>query len=291
MRLSELWAMYEADKRLMGYSPITLRGYGIQAKLLIKHLGDMNIDELTPFHLKQYLIDISDPEKRQALGQRPLKASSIGHRIRFIRAFCRYLHDEGVTNKNLASKLQEPKMGQRIPKFLTPEEIELVRDACSDTREKAVIEFFFSTGLRIGEAYRLNRSDIQWETRSARVLGKGNKERYIFFSRKCSIWLKKYLDSRTDEHEALFVTERRPIRRLSISQLRANVKKVAGRSEVENNVYPHKWRHSFATTMLNNDCPMEVIMINLGHARISTTMLYAQHSPERLRQLHDKYFR
>lgn len=291
MLLSELWKMYKADKRMLGYSSHTLKSYRIQADLLIRHLGDMDVEGLTAFHLKQYLIDISDPEKRKNEGKEPLKPSSIGHRIRFIRSFCRYLHEEGITDKNLASKLQEPKLGQRIPKALTPEEIELIRDSCTDTREKAIIEFFFSTGLRIGEAQRLNRSDITWETRSARVLGKGNKERYIFFSRKCAIWLKKYLNGRKDDHEALFVTERKPYRRMSISQLRAVVKKVAQRSEVENNVYPHKWRHSFATTMLNNDCPMEVIMLHLGHARISTTMLYAQHSPEKLRQLHDKYFR
>lgn len=291
MYLSELWPLYEADKRLLGYSEHTLKGYRIQSSLLIRHLGDMDINELTTFHLKQYLIQITDPEKRKLTGKKPLQASSIGHRIRFIRSFCRYLHDEGMTDRNLAAKLQEPKLGQRIPKTLTQEEIELLRDACCNVREKAVIEFFYSTGVRIGEAHHINKADIKWETRSIRVIGKGNKEREVFFSRKCAIWLKKYIESRKDDHEALFVTERKPIRRLSISQLRANIKKVAKHSEVETNVYPHRWRHSFATTMLNNDCPMEVIMLNLGHARISTTMLYAQYSGEKLRQLHDKYFR
>lgn len=291
MRLSELWNIYEADKRLLGYSQYTLKGYAIQARLLVNYLGNIDIEELTTLHLKQYLIDISDPERRKCNGKKPLQPSSIGHRIRFIRSFCRYLHEEGITDKNLASKLQEPKLGQRIPKTLTQEEIELLRDACSNVREKAVIEFFYSTGVRIGEAQRINKADIKWETRSIKVIGKGNKEREVFFSRKCAIWLRKYMDSREDGHEALFVTERKPTRRLSISQLRTNIKKVAKHSEVETNVYPHRWRHSFATTMLNNDCPMEVIMLNLGHARISTTMLYAQHSPEKLRQLHDKYFR
>ena len=291
MLISEGFKFYCSDKKLLGYSFHTLKSYKIQCNLLIRYLGDMDISELTPIHLKQYLLDVSDPEKRIASGKQPLKPSSIGHRVRFLKSFFRYLHEEGITSKNLSSKLQEPKLGKRIPKAMTLEEIELIRDACNSTKEKAIIEFFFSTGIRIGEARSVNKHDINWETRSLKILGKGDKERYIFFSRKCAIWLKKYLTNREDNCEALFVTQRKPIRRVSVAQLRKYIKDIGKRSETNVNAYPHRWRHSFATKMLSNDAPMDVIMLHLGHVKISTTMLYAQHTPEKLGQLHDKYFR
>ena len=123
------------------------------------------------------------------------------------------------------------------------------------------------------------------------VIGKGNKQREVYFTERCRIWLQKYLQSRTDEHEALLVTVRNPIRRMSIARIREVVKAIAQHSEVTANVYLHRWRHTMATTMLNNGAPIEVIQSNLGHARPTTTMIYAQLSGERRRQEYNKYFR
>jgi len=278
--LTEAWKLYEGDKRLLGYSPHTLNAYQIQSNLLIRHIGDIEIENVTHLALKEYLIK-----------QVHLKPASVGHRIKFIRSLFRYLHEEGFVNHNVAAKLREPKQGKRIPKFFNEEEIELLRDSCDSLLEKALTEFFFSTGCRIGEVYGLNRRDINWDARSASVIGKGDKQREVYFTIKCKIWLDKYIKSRTDDHEALFVTVRNPIRRMSIARIREIVKEIAKHSEVETNVYPHRWRHSMATTMLNNGAPMEVIMSNLGHQRISTTMIYAQLSGERRRQEYNKYFR
>ena len=280
MLLSKAWQLYEADKKLLGYSPHTLTAYQIQANLLIRELGDVEIGDVSYVNLKEYLIK-----------QEHLKPASIGHRIKFIRSLFRYLHEEGFIDRNVAAKLREPKQGKRIPKFLNDEEIELLRDSCDSLLEKALTEFFFSTGCRIGEVFGLNRRDINWDDRSASVIGKGDKQREVYFTIKCKIWLDKYIKSRTDDHEALFVTIRKPIRRMSIARIREVVKAIAQHSEVTTNVYPHRWRHSMATTMLNNGAPMEVIMSNLGHARISTTMIYAQLSGERRRQEYNKYFR
>ena len=280
MLLSKAWKLYEADKRLLGYSPHTLNAYKLQANLLIRHIGDIEIENVTHLALKEYLIK-----------QEHLKPASIAHRIKFIRSLFRHLHEEGFIDRNVAAKLREPKQGKRIPKFLNDEEIELLRDSCDSLLEKSLTEFFFSTGCRIGEVYGLNRRDINWDARSASVIGKGDKQREVYFTIKCKIWLDKYLKSRTDDHEALFVTVRNPIRRMSIARIREVVKAIAQHSEVTTNVYPHRWRHSMATTMLNNGAPMEVIMSNLGHARVSTTMIYASLSGERRRQEYNKYFR
>jgi len=278
--LSRAYEFYEKDKKLLNYSTHTLNAYSLQVKLLIKYLGDVDITSITYIHLKEYLIQ-----------QEHLKPASLGHRIRFVRSFFRYLHEEDFIDKNISSKLKEPKEGTRIPKSLSIEEVELIRDSCKTLLEKSLVEFFYSTGCRIGEVFGCNVSDVNWQDRGVRVIGKGDKEREVFFTEKCRIWLKKYLDSRNDACEALFVTERNPIRRMSITRIREVVKDIAKNSEVESNVFPHRWRHTTATTMLENGASLDVIMKTLGHVRPSTTLIYAHSSRERRKQEYNKYMR
>lgn len=279
MKLTEAWLVYEADKRIEGFSPATLKGYRIQHNQLLKHFGDIDLDEITLPTLKQYLIEKAGH----------LKPSSLGMRIRFLRAFFRYTSEEGYCQANPARKLKEPKLGQRVPKALSAEDTVELQEACKTPFEHALIEFMYSTGCRIGEVYRLNRNAIDWENRSCIVLGKGNKEREVYFSIKAAIWLKKYLASRKDGDMALFVTERAP-HRMSIAQLRYVVKRVAKRSEVEANIYPHKLRHSYATHLLNNGAPLEGIQTLLGHSKLETTRLYAQLSGPRRKEIYTRYF-
>lgn len=279
MLLSEAWQLYAVDKQIEGFSPVTLKGYKIQHNLLIRYFGDAGLDEIMLPALKEYLMESASH----------LKPSSLGHRIRFIRAFFRWAAEEGYAAANPARKLREPKFGARVPKALNEEDTVLLQEACRIPLEHALIEFMYSTGCRIGEIYRLNRSAINWENRSCIVLGKGDKEREVYFSIKAAIWLKKYLSERKDTDMALFVTQRAP-HRMSIDALRYTVKKVAERSEVKVNVYPHKLRHSFATHLLNNGAPMEGIQTLLGHAKLETTMLYAQLAGPRRQEIYRKYF-
>jgi len=146
---------------------------------------------------------------------------------------------------------QEPKTGIRLPKALTEEDIELLREGCTSPLEHALVEFLYTTGCRIGEVAKLNRNAIDWETRSLYVRGKGDKEREVYFNIKCCIWLKRYLRGRKDTDMALFVTERTP-HRMGIAEIRYIIKRVARRSGVGTIVYPHKLRHSYATHLLNN---------------------------------------
>lgn len=120
--------------------------------------------------------------------------------------------------------MKEPKLGKRIPKYLSELEIEHLREACQTTMENALFEFMYSTGCRIGEVVKLNREDIDFRFNSVIVLGKGDKEREVYFNTRCSIWLKRYLDERSDEDFCLFITVRRPKRRMSIDNLRYIIK-------------------------------------------------------------------
>lgn len=283
MKLSEVYEVYEADKRLEGFSPHTFKAYKIQLKLLISHFGDVEIDSLSLVDFKKYLA--KDSER--------LKPSSIGHRVRFIRSLFRYAHEEGYTPSFTVSKLKEPKQGARVPKFIIEEDLEKLRESCETPREKALISLLYSTGCRIGEVHRMDKAHVNWESRSIVVLGKGDKEREVYFDVKAKFWLNKYLAARTDENQALFVSERKldgDYRRSCIHQLRYTVKRIAERSEVAVNIYPHRFRHSFCTHLLDRGAPLEAISNLAGHARISTTRIYAQLSGEQRRAIYNKYF-
>src|SRR5699024_2121801 len=147
MLLSEAWSKYQSDKKIEGYSPLTLKMYGFQFNLLKRFFSDVKVKEITTENLKQYLID--DGEH--------LKPSSLGHRIRFIKSLFKWTYEEGHISKNPAVKLKEPKLGQRIPKFLSKHEIEHLREGCHTPMENALLEFFYSTGCRIGEVAKLNK--------------------------------------------------------------------------------------------------------------------------------------
>lgn len=279
MKLSELWEGYATDKTLLGYAPGTIKQYKLQLGLLTRYVGDIDIEELTLQQVKEYLMSLT--------GRKP---GTIGHRIRFIRSYFRWAHDEGYISRNPMIRLKEPKMGMRVPKALSQEDVENLREACKTPQEHAIIEFMYTTGCRIGEVIRINKGDIDWDNRSCIVLGKGDKEREVYFNVKCAIWLKKYLNSRNDTDMALFVTERAP-RRMNVANMRYVVKRVAIRAGIETNVYPHKLRHSYATHLLDNGMSLEGIQSLLGHSKLETTRLYAQLSGPRRREMYQRYFR
>lgn len=278
MLLSESWTLYEMDKRLMNYSKHTLKAYKLQVRLLSQGLNDPDIKDITYEQLKFYLA-----------AQGHLKPASLGHRIRFIQSFFRWAVDEGYLNKNQAAKLKEPKLGSRVPKFLTDEDIETLREACASPLEHALVEFLFTTGCRIGEIVTLDKSALNMQNSSVIVQGKGDKEREVYFNTKCRIWLKKYFEVRKDKDTALFVTERAP-HRMSIAQVRYIIKRIASRAGIEVNVYPHRLRHSYATHLLDNGAPIEAIQQLMGHQKAETTQIYAQLSGERRRELYKRYF-
>jgi integrase/recombinase XerD len=277
--LSKAWETYESDKRIEGFSQQTLKAYKLQALLVIRYFKDVKLETITTIQLKEYLAKSSEN----------LKPSSLAHRIRFIKSLFRWSHEEGHILMNPAVKLKEPKVGKRIPKFLTEREIEHIREACNTPMEKALFEFMFSTGCRIGEIVSLDKNRINWSNRSAIVLGKGDKEREVYFNIRCEIWLKRYIDNRQDYDPAIFVTERNP-HRMSIAQMRYIVKRISNRAEMNKVIHPHQLRHSYATHLLNNGAPLDIIQSLLGHQKSETTKIYAQLSGSLRQELYRKYF-
>ena len=144
--LSEAWNAYETDKRIEGFSPYTIKAYGIQAKLLVLYFKDAEIATLNIENLKDYLNNSASA----------LKPSSMAYRIRFMKSLFRWCHVEVHIQHNPASKIKEPKVGKRIPKFLTEKEIELLREACKSPMEKALFEFMFSLDAGSAKLFLLN---------------------------------------------------------------------------------------------------------------------------------------
>ncbi|WP_338115734.1 tyrosine-type recombinase/integrase [Paenibacillus monticola] len=211
----------------------------------MSELGDLDIKEVTLTMLKEYLA-------RQA---NRLKPSSLGHRIRFVRSLFRYAYEETYLATNPSLKLREPKLDKRIPKFLIEEDIIHLKISCQSLRERALLEFLYCTGCRVGEVEKVNIEDLNWENCSAIVNGKGSKQREVYFTTECKVWLKRYLASREDSCKALFVTDTHPTKRMAISTIRWVLKRLADRGEIEANVYPHRFRHTYACQLLDNGAP------------------------------------
>ena len=279
---------YLEAKRLDGYSPRTLYSYRRQLQHLAVRLGsDMLVDQIQLEHLRAYLSSFTH-----------LKTSSLANRIRVVKVFFKWLHEEEVLLRNPAVKLKEPRLPHHIPKALSIEEVELLRDACKSPLEHALIEFFFATGCRVGEVHALDQDNVDWIRRSAIVLGKGNKEREVYFGAKAALWLRRYLNDCEDSSPALFVTNCRRAQkdgslsrqRLSISQMQRVFKRVAARCGLATRVTPHVLRHTLATLLLNQDAPIAAVQSILGHASPTTTQLYVHLSGESRQATYRRYF-
>lgn len=280
MLLSEASDLYLRTKEQEGFSSYTINAYRIQQSLLIRDIGDIEIKDVTLQQLRDHI-------RKEAAH---LKTSSVAHKTRAIKSMFAWLLYEEHTEKNPALKLREPKLDQRIPKALTVEEMELLRDSCETTLEHALIEFFFATGARVGEVFRINRADINFERHSVVVDGKGRKQREVYFGARAAIWLKRYLKSRSDDDPALFVTINKPYHRMAICQMQRRFKVVAARCGLDGKVHPHVLRHTFATMVLNNGGALHTVQDLLGHDKPETTMLYTSVSGEARRQAYDRYF-
>ncbi len=279
---------YLKARKLDGYSDKTLYSYRLHLNHLAADLGDATpISMVKLEHLRTHLTSLTH-----------LQTSSLANKVRALKAFFKWLYEEEVLERNPALKLREPRLPARIPKALSVEEVELLRDACESLLEHALVEFFFATGCRVSEIHQLDRIDLDWLRRSVVVLGKGNKEREVYFGAKAALWLKRYLDNRSDNTLALFVTKRRrrqhsgtlEHQRLSTSQMQRIFKRVAKRCELEEKVTPHVLRHTLATLLLNQGAPIAAVQSILGHASPTTTQLYVNLSGESRQMLYRRHF-
>lgn len=269
--------LFLASKRLEGLSDNTLKGYDLELGIFAKNVK-VRTSEITTADIRVYL------------GKFPhLKGSSIARKLSVLKSFFGWLTGEDIIQRDPTTRINPPKKERRLPKALSIEELELMREHCKTDRQRAFLEVLYATGCRLSEVYSLNRSDIDFHTLSCKVVGKGDKEREVYFSFKAMYHLRKYLNARTDDEQALFVTERKPYRRLSRRGLQREIDVIAKNAGIEKAVSPHTLRHTFATLTLNNGADIVAVQHLLGHSNPSTTQGYAVLSEERKQEQYRKY--
>ena len=175
-----------------------------------------------------------------------------------------------------------------VKEVLTDENIEILRDSCQELRDVALIDMLASTGMRVGELVKINREDVDFQERQCVVFGKGNKEREVYFNARTKIHLKKYLDSRTDDNPALFVSLTKPYNRLSISGVEVRLRNLGKQANL-NKVHPHKFRRTLATMAIDRGMPIEQVQKLLGHVKIDTTLHYAMVNQTNVKIAHRKF--
>lgn len=175
-----------------------------------------------------------------------------------------------------------------VKEIISDETIEMMRDHCSEIRDLAIIDLLYSTGIRVGELVNLDIVDLDMEQRECVVFGKGDKERRVYFDAKAKIHLQNYLDSRTDDNPALFVTLDSPHSRLKISGVEIRLREL-GRTLGIPRVHPHKFRRTMATRAIDKGMPIEQVQKILGHSQIDTTMQYAIVNQNNVKNSHQKF--
>lgn len=207
---------------------------------------------------------------------------------RNISSFFSWLEEEDYILKSPMRRIHKIKTKTVVKEIISDETIELMRDSCTQIRDLAIIDLLYSTGIRVGELVNLNIADLDMEQRECVVFGKGDKERRVYFDAKAKIHLQNYLDSRTDDNPALFVTLDSPHYRLKISGVEIRLREL-GRHLGVPRVYPHKFRRTMATRAIDKGMPIEQVQKILGHSQIDTTMQYAIVNQNNVKSSHQKF--
>lgn len=205
-----------------------------------------------------------------------------------MRNFFGFLCQKEFIKKNPADGLDKIKSPKEIKKAFSDVELEKLRRGCDILRNKAIIEFLYSTGVRISELCSLNRDDIDFMHEEVIVMGKGSKERTVYLSKVSIMYLQEYLKSRDDDNPALFVSERKPVRRVTVDGMQAMLKRLGEATGVDD-VHPHRFRRTLATNLLKKGMPIEEVQVILGHEKIETTLIYASAAKEKVKSDHKKY--
>ena len=268
-----------SSKEIEGCSNRTLNYYKDN---IIKMLDTINlpIDEITTEILRNYLADYKSNSKAGMV--------TIDNIRRTLSSFFTWLENEDYIVKSPVRRIHKVKTTRRVKETFTDENLEKLRDTCSNVRDLAILELLISTGMRVGEITRLNISDMNFQERSCIVLGKGNSEREVYFSAKSKMYIKKYLEMRTDNNEALFVSLIKPYNRLGISGFEILIRNLGKEANI-NKVHPHKFRRTMATMAIDKGMPIEQVQKLLGHIKIDTTMEYAMVNQNNVKNSHRKF--
>lgn len=273
-------------KKELNYSDYTIKNYQLDLTDFFKYVSKSNIDFLNikNTHVRGYL---------KYLDTCNLKNTTISRRISALRTFYNYLLEKGFVKSNIFLNIKNPKLEKKLPNYLNYTEIEELL-ASIDTRtdegleRRLLIEMFYSTGCRVGEMVNVKISDIDFSSKTIKVMGKGSKERIVYYGDYASKYLEDYLKNK-DKKGYLFTNKRGE--KLTIEEVEYIVRDIMKHISIKTHVTPHTLRHTFATHLLNNGADIRTVQELLGHANLSTTGIYTHVSSDRLKDVYFKTFK
>lgn len=272
-------SLFISAKRVEGCSEKTLKYYQSTIVNVISQIKK-EATSITTDDLRLYL-DIYQTNSGAS-------KTTIDNIRRILSSFYSWLEDENYIVKSPVRRIHKVKTCKTVKETYSDETIEIMRDNSGCIRDLAIIDLLASTGMRVGELVNLNRNDIDFVNRECVVLGKGNKQRKVYFDARTKIHLSQYLKGRTDENLALFVSLQKPFDRLQISGVEIRLRELGRKLDI-NKVHPHKFRRTLATMAIDKGMPIEQVQKLLGHESVDTTLQYAMVNQNNVKQSHHKF--
>lgn len=276
---TELLQAFLSAKKIEGCSDKTIDYYQSTIETLFSTVRKP-ISDISTNDIRCYLSNYQE--------QRKVGRVTIDNMRRIFSSFFAWLEDEDYIVKSPVRRIHRVRTESLVKEVLTDENMEVLRDSCQEIRDIAMIDLLASTGMRVGELVNLNREDIDFHERQCVVFGKGNKEREVYFNARTKIHLQNYLNSRTDDNPALFVSLSKPHSRLTISGVEVRLRLLGRRVNIAK-VHPHKFRRTLATMAIDKGMPIEQVQRLLGHVKIDTTLHYAMVNQNNVKMAHRKY--
>lgn len=271
--------MFLEAKKIEGCSERTLQYYRVTVNRLLSVLQSP-IRKICTEDVRTYLAEYQKINNCSKV--------TVDNVRRNISSFFSWLEEEDYILKSPMRRIHKIKTKQPVKEVISDEAIERLRDGCKCQRDIAMIDLLYSTGMRVGELVNLNIADLNFEQRECVVFGKGDKERQVYFDAKAKLHLQTYINNRTDDNPALFVSLDAPHDRLKISGVEIRLRSL-GRELSLNRIHPHKFRRTMATRAIDKGMPIEQVQKILGHSQIDTTMQYAIVNQNNVKTSHQKY--
>ena len=271
--------MFLDAKQVEGCSGRTIQYYRVSIERLLKKI-DKPVRKYDTEEIREYLSSYQQTNNCSKV--------TVDNVRRNLSSFFSWLEEEDYILKSPMRRIHKIKTKQPVKEVISDEAIEQLRDNCGCARDLAMIDLLYSTGIRVGELVNLNIADIDFEARECIVFGKGDKERKVYFDAKAKLHLLEYINSRSDENPALFVTLDSPHDRLKISGVEIRIRELGRRLNLTK-IHPHKFRRTMATRAIDKGMPIEQVQRILGHSQIDTTMQYAMVNQNNVKASHQKF--
>ena len=260
-----------------GFSDYTVKSYETDLKEFYDFAGD---DEANIETVRNYL---------RKLYEDKYSSRSISRKVSSLKSYFKYLEGEGIIKDNFMRLISNPKIEKTLPNYLNYDDLEKLlnfpdRSNKYGLRDALILEMLYSSGVRVSELANMRLSDIDFGERKILILGKGNKERYVYYGSKCADLLDKYL--KIDYRESPYLLIGKRSEKLNEREIRSIVTDTAKKAGISVHVTPHTLRHTYATHMLNDGADLKSVGDLLGHESLSTTQIYTHVSNERLRRVY-----